>query len=386
MNKSKYAGHMLDRLPAKTDWDCIVLGAGPAGSTVAIQLARHGYSTLLVEKKQFPRQKVCGGCLSGKAVLALRQLSLFHVLKDAIPLNSFVLSAHGRSATLACNGGFAISRSTFDQRLTEEAMRDGATFLHQTTATLGVATDTHRLVDLTSHGQSAQFRAKLVIVCTGLGNPDQKKLVPLEEVYSHNSRIGLTTLAQSNREFKSGTICMSVDRVGYLGITTLENGQLNLSACVKRQAVQESGSPTEYALTHLERLGLSEPEGFSESRWLGTPRLTRKLKNPAGERVFVLGDAAKYVEPFTGEGISWALESSIQVQPFARKAIQAWDHSLINAWARSLTRLLHARQRVCYAMKIFAGHPRLIASTIPLLKRMPLLAKPFITAIHGNTK
>src|SRR5512139_2655565 len=57
-----------------SSFDVAIIGAGPAGSAAAIELARAGRRTLLVEKKRFPREKVCGGCLSGPATARLRQL------------------------------------------------------------------------------------------------------------------------------------------------------------------------------------------------------------------------------------------------------------------------------------------------------------------------
>ena len=58
----------------KAEFDVAIIGAGPAGSAAAIELARAGRRTLLIEKKRFPREKVCGGCLSGPATARLRQL------------------------------------------------------------------------------------------------------------------------------------------------------------------------------------------------------------------------------------------------------------------------------------------------------------------------
>src|SRR3954467_7857868 len=62
----------LDRLAARTTWDAIVIGAGPAGALAARQLARAGLQTLLIDAKHFPREKVCGGYLNSRAMNTLR--------------------------------------------------------------------------------------------------------------------------------------------------------------------------------------------------------------------------------------------------------------------------------------------------------------------------
>ena len=65
-------------------WDALVIGAGPAGSVAARELARRGCRVLLVDKATFPRPKVCGCCVNGAAIRALERLGLGHVLDGAI--------------------------------------------------------------------------------------------------------------------------------------------------------------------------------------------------------------------------------------------------------------------------------------------------------------
>src|SRR6478609_1029595 len=72
----------LDREATRKTWDVIVIGAGPAGSLAARQLALAGLQTLLIDAKQFPREKVCGGYLNSRALNALRQAGLAHVTAD----------------------------------------------------------------------------------------------------------------------------------------------------------------------------------------------------------------------------------------------------------------------------------------------------------------
>ena len=374
----------LDGLPVQTNWDCIIIGAGPAGSTAAIQIGRKGYRTLLIDKKRFPRSKVCGGCLSGKAVALLNRLQLSNVLEGAIPLDRFVLGVDGRQVSLNSKGGVAISRELLDRRLAAEAMRCGVTFLQGTKATLGGIEEDNRIVHVNKHGNEKQLNAKVVLVCTGLSNPDSQQAVPLIQRVNESSKIGLTSIVSSDIEIPDGTICMSVDANGYLGITRLEDGRINFSACVNQCAIQGENSPATFATRLIKNLGLKPVPELFERKWLGTSKLTRHLTVPAGHRVFVLGDAASYIEPFTGEGIGWAVESSITLQHLIDPAIRNWDHSLALNWDRELSRLLKNRQRTCHAMKFFAGNPKLVSLAIPVLRRVPILSKPIMNAIHGK--
>src|SRR5580658_10826881 len=79
-------------------WDVIVIGAGPAGSVTALELARLGCRVLLVDKASFPRSKVCGCCLNGAAIGTLHDLGLGNVLADAVSLNRVSIAAGSRVA------------------------------------------------------------------------------------------------------------------------------------------------------------------------------------------------------------------------------------------------------------------------------------------------
>ena len=74
-------------------FDALVIGAGPAGSVTARELARRGCRVLLVDKAHFPRAKVCGCCLNGAAAATLERLGLAHVVADAVPLNRVTVAA-----------------------------------------------------------------------------------------------------------------------------------------------------------------------------------------------------------------------------------------------------------------------------------------------------
>ena len=78
--------------------------------------------------------------------------------------------------------------------------------------------------------------------------------------------------------------------------------------------------------------------------WRGTPLLTRRADRLAVERIFAVGDAAGYLEPFTGEGIAWTLSAGAAVAPIVREAGRDWNKALCTRWSREYRRVVLRRQ------------------------------------------
>ena len=121
---------------AAQPWEAVVVGAGPAGSLAARQLAQAGVRVLLVDRAAFPRWKVCGCCLNSGALTTLHSVGLGHLAshRGAVSLGRVCLAVGGRSALLPLPPGAALSREVFDAALVESAVEAGAAFLPQTQA------------------------------------------------------------------------------------------------------------------------------------------------------------------------------------------------------------------------------------------------------------
>src|SRR4029077_7750493 len=97
------------------------------------------------------------------------------------------------------------------------------------------------------------------------------------------------------------------------------------------------------------------------------PPLTRRRPRLAGLRFFVLGDAAGYVEPFTGEGMAWALAAAVAVAPLADRAAVAWQPSLEREWERTSRQVVRHRQWTCRAAAAVLRRPWLTRAVVALL-------------------
>ena len=173
-------------------WDVIVIGAGPAGTIAAGYLARNGARTLLVDRRSFPRSKICGGCLNLVALEALNSAGWGHLVSQlgGVPLKRLRLGLSGRSTELALPGGKALSRERLDLAMVETAVRSGVCFLPQADGMVGALDLETRRVDLTQSQRTVTVHARVVLVATGLGQPRLEGDPVVYSYPSRNSRIG----------------------------------------------------------------------------------------------------------------------------------------------------------------------------------------------------
>jgi menaquinone-9 beta-reductase len=374
---------------ARTKWGVVVIGAGPAGALAARQTALRGLKTLLVDKSPFPRAKVCGGCISGSGRQVLVRVGLGHLVAEpaATPLHRFDLAAGGRRVSFELPLGAAISRFDFDAALVREAVAAGAEFLSETTAQVrGLAEDRHfRSVSLQSSSREAvRARGGLVLVADGLGRTSLKRHGPFAPRVFAASRVGLgATLDGGECYVPSGTVSMSVGRAGYVGMVRVPDGSINLAAAVDPRVLREKG-PAAAVREILAWAGVAAPGGLERAEWRGTGLLTRQSPRVAAKRLLLLGDAAGYVEPFTGEGMTWAMLSAVSAARLASEWLSPrrdGDFSfrgLVDAWSREHRSLVARRQRGCRVLAALLRHPSAVRSALGVISRVPGLAKPLI--------
>ncbi len=358
---------------AGTDFDAAVIGAGPAGSVAARELARRGARVLLLDKGHFPRSKVCGCCLNGAAVRTLQKLGLGSVLKSGVPLRAARIAAGRHAARVPLPGGVALSREAFDAALIEEAVRAGVAFRPGVAAKLGACEPGARAV----LAGAETVRARVVILANGLTGGDSAPDL--------GSRIGAgvtVPAADAPAFFAPGTIFMATARGGYVGLVRVEDGRLDVAAAFDVAFAKARGGPGPAAEAVLAEVGWPRIAGLAELGWRGTPALTRRARALAGERWFAVGDAAGYVEPFTGEGMAWAVMSAAAVAPLAARAVRNWDESLVAEWAAAHRRAIGARQRTCRIVSRVLRSPALTTLTVRALSVLPPLARPVVAALN----
>lgn len=320
-----------------TRWDAIVIGAGPAGSLASIGLARAGIRTLLLDRVPLPRHKVCGCCLSAAGVYALQHLGLGGALHDASPLHSIRLHAGGRSSSAAIEGCVSIGRETLDARLATLARDAGAELLWPATA----RAHPDGAVRIECERGTITLQASVIIAADGLGGSSLRGTAAAAWRVWKRSRIGAGALLDdAPLPVRRGEIVMLCDRVGYLGLVRRPDGRIDAAAAFDAEAMRAAGGPARLASLVIGRAG-GEAHAVLKGRWKGTAPLTRRREHVELGRILIVGDAAGYVEPFTGEGMTWAIESGGAIVPHAAAILRG--SASAGAWTRARRRLLGTR-------------------------------------------
>lgn len=330
----------------------LVIGGGPAGVAAALRLHDRGIRALLVDRAAFPRAKLCGGCLNLAALAGLRTLGCDHLIGDlaAPPLDRWQLRTAQQVIEAPLPGGVALSRWRLDAALITEAIGRGIEFRPECEAKILSVDATGVQVRLTNDRQPQRFAA--AILASGISGGGVSRWLPW--THPPGGPIGAGTTLPEMAGVPAGTIQIAWDPAGYVGLVRLEDGRVDLAAALRGpwQPDRAAGvSPVggRAALLAaiqgiLHRTGGGSLPPLDPATLLTTPPLQRRRRVGHG-RLLAAGDAAGYVEPFTGEGMAWALSTGIAAADCLAQADEATDCGA--AWAARYRTLMRRRQWIC---------------------------------------
>lgn len=364
-------------------WDVVVIGAGPAGALSAFLAARAGMSTLLVERKPFPRTKVCGTCLNRSAVELLQSLGLGEITSSSgVPIQQLELGFRGRRLRLSLPEGVAIPRTILDSELVRHAEAAGAAFRPETSATLGDETGSARAVRLRTRGVEEVVHGRVVVVAAGLGNSALRDSDSFSTHVSRRARLGAGCLVETHAAtYAEGQISMAIGRSGYVGLTSTMEG-LAIALAVDPEFLKRCGGPAHAGATIIEEAGFPPVPAMLSAEWSGTLPLTRSTRPVASSRVFLVGDSAGYVEPFTGQGMAIALHGALALAPHVARAVEAWSPDVANAWSREYPHKVGSTHWPAALVAAIARRPRLTRLVFALAGAVPTVPNALVRAVN----
>jgi flavin-dependent dehydrogenase len=246
---------------------------------------------------------------------------------------------------------------------------------------LGVHSGVQR-VCLTTSLRSTVAAARVAVVADGLLRSSLHADAATVASPAPNSRIGVATLvATSDSPLAFGAIEMSIAQRGYAGQVRLDDQRVLVAAAIDRSLLNSS-SIGKAVGTILGKRGERIRESILAAVWQAAPPLTRKPPCIAGERWFAVGDAAGYVEPFTGDGMAAAIETGVAVTPWLAAAQRAWVPQLAAAWTAEHQRIVGRRQWLCRGLAWTLRRPWAADMLLSLCRHAPHFVSRTLTAVQ----
>lgn len=372
--------------PLPNECEVAVVGLGPAGAMAAMRLAQLGIDVVGMDRSIFPRYKVCGGCLNSRALRSLRQAGIDIDQLGGIGIHRFECAVGRRHLSLDLPNGLAVSRSRLDANLADAARSAGAVLAFGAKCSGLERAGSRWEIEVESDGAVNTLRAGVVVAADGLGGTIRKNHQAFRTVTLKSARIGAGALLEPSSAYEPGAIHMAVGRAGYVGLTVVEDGRLNVAAAFDAGFVRETGSPAHAALSVLQSCRLPIPVDLLEGPWKGTPPLSQRTWPVSAEGLFLLGDSAGYVEPFTGEGMSWALEGGLALSEIIVKVLRNEVTGAEYLWNAAYRRQFRAAQRRCRLISRGLRSPVISATVAGILGAVPALARPVIANLNATAE
>jgi hypothetical protein len=178
---------------------------------------------------------------------------------------------------------------------------------------------------------------------------------------------------------------MAVGRGGYVGLVRVEGGEINLACAFDPPLLRSSGGASGACQKVLKEAGFAPPPGLDGAAWQLTAALSRRTRPLAGHRLLLLGDAAGYVEPFTGEGMGWALTSALAALPLVLRGLEHWDGAIEADWRRLHHRWVSQRQIFCRALAMVLRNPWATWGVSRLARTFPPITSSMIGLVQRPT-
>jgi len=282
-------------------FDLIVVGAGPAGSEAARRGAQLGMHTLLLERRALPRPKLCGGWVSLGAQKLLGEPIPAALVEAALTGVRLRYRGTHHAHSTASSYGALVDRGDFDAWLARRAQEAGARLRKGTARTLDVSGSRPQLIV-----DGAEYRADAVVVATGADGPLTGAIRPAD--LPERSAIGLECIVPARRVLSAeltpgeAEFDFSSVRTGFSwGIHHGERIYLGIGGLrSEKKAVLQGWEK------HVKRYGLGRGTAKVRGHLIPCGGFPRSLGRG---RALLAGDAAGFVDAFTGEGIALAILS-----------------------------------------------------------------------------
>jgi len=380
----------------------VIVGAGPAGASLAIRLAKNGFEVCLIEREKFPRHKLCGEFVSPECLIHFEDLGvleeMFAVGGERITETIFY-APNGRNVSVPsewfgnAQGALGISRAAMDFRLLEKAGDSGVEVLEETQV-VGVLFENEKVCGVkvkSKDGATFEVTADLIIDATGRANVlgklaekarrgeeakrrrgEKSRISNLKsQIQKQSSKLVGFKAHLENVNLEKGRCEIYFFRGGYGGLSFVENNRANNCFLIKADLVKKYIGQTNLL---VEEIILKNKRAFETMKdakpvfdWLAVSVDGFGLKNlnPA-PNLLTVGDAAAFIDPFTGSGMLMALEGA---KVLSEIIAENWfsPAKIVENYNLNFQQKFQKRLRICSLMRRAAFVPNLAKTVISAL-------------------
>jgi flavin-dependent dehydrogenase len=358
--------------------EAMIIGAGPAGSVAAILLARAGWRVRLVEQHRFPRDKVCGECLSSTGFDVLSRLNLVDPFQSLEPveLRRTVLHAtNGDSIDLPLpQSMWGISRVAFDQFLLDKARRAGAMILQPVRCEeiAPGAKPRVRLRELESN-EVMECETSVVLFADGKGAflPNQP---------AKTSDFGIKTHFENVSAPRDAIEMFGVDH-HYGGLAPIEGDRTNAAFSVPADLIAAHRGDVDAVFRQIKERNPALKRRLADATrcgpWLAAPLPRFSVSHDWPDGIIPLGNSAAALEPIGGEGMGLAMRSAVL-------AVEAILNGTTNQLQAKFEKLWWVRSLSCRGIAALLSSSTWSGLTIDLARSCPF-AVPVTMTLLGKS-
>ncbi len=362
--------------------DVAIVGGGPAGASAAIHLAMMGARVALFEQKRFPRAKLCGEFISPECLRHFARLGVEERMLasgGARLTQTLFYSRSGSKVNVPSHWfgarelALGLSRAEMDNNLLVRAREAGVEVFEETQA-VALLTDKGRVsgVRLKREGETFECRARLTVDASGRQHALSRFIEHKAQGHSRARLVAFKAHLEEARGVDDSCEIYFYSG-GYGGLSRVEKGLSNLCFIANARDVRACQSDAARVMRRVVMSNARARETLGQARtaseWLAVSLdgFGRRALVPA-DGLIAIGDAASFIDPFTGSGMLMALESG----ELAARVIMNWlaansseNLSLLSEEYRArYHEKFDARLRICSWMRRAAFVPRLAEALI----------------------
>jgi len=352
-------------------YDVIIAGAGPAGSSAAIHLATGGLKVLLVEQKKFPRPKLCGEFISPECQDHFQKLGVARAIVCSEPASiteTVFYSTRGHRVTVPSSWfgprvALGLSRAVMDDVLLQRAAEAGVTIMENANVVgprINAGSVSGLKIKVGSEEQ--EFQAPLTIDATG-----RARILARKVNQSHKQKPKLVAFKAhfQNTRVAPGACEIYFYPGGYGGLSSVEGGSSNLCFIVGAEQVKRCHSDPERVVREFvmknPRAHHTLDPARTSSEWLSASWEHFGRQRPAPAKgLLAIGDAAAFIDPFTGSGMLMAFESGeLAAETILFHRTKLAGASLAADYTERYRNKFGSRLRICGLLRRAAFNSRL---------------------------